>query len=426
MQCRPWTSKTTGTVGLFLLASVIYIGGLCPTIYWSDSPEFATVAHTLDISHPAGSPTYSLFAKLATFIPLGSVAFRVNAFSACIGALSVALLFVLLYESLPATSRWTQWAAALGGALFLLVSESFWRLTEVAEVYILQNGFLVILLIVLLRTRTNIPVLQRRYYWLCALLYGLSAGVHATTAFFLPAFLVFMGITAPRMYRGREFAFLMFFFLMGFATYLYLPIRSLTEPAFNWGDPTTFERFLNHISDRKDAGVHLTFYWQQLLFQIPMYFTHLSNEFSTLGCVLGLLGFLALFYRDKPMWLLLILAFLGHTIFFIRSWWDTAWGFIPSFVIFAIWIGFGIQVCLRFLITLYQRYPVLLPRSALHTFLLGGMAVTLVLSYIRNNTIVNKRAWNKKKHHNKSLKRILSFYFSIPAIESFWCMDRCQ
>src|SRR6059036_121889 len=100
MHSRLWARKATGSVLLFLLASVLYIDGLCPTIYWFDSPEFVTTAHTLGISHPAGSPTYSLFAKLATYIPLGSVALRVNAFCALGGAFSIVLLFSLLYELL--------------------------------------------------------------------------------------------------------------------------------------------------------------------------------------------------------------------------------------------------------------------------------------------------------------------------------------
>ena len=135
-----WTSKAAGIVGLFLLACILYGGGLCPTLYWSDSPEFITTAYTLGISHPAGSPTYSLFAKLATFFPLGSIAFRVNTFSALVSVLSIILLFSILYELLSTFSPWIRWNAALGGALFLLISESFWRFAEVAEVYSLQNG----------------------------------------------------------------------------------------------------------------------------------------------------------------------------------------------------------------------------------------------------------------------------------------------
>ena len=374
MRDYPWTSKSASIVGLFLLASIVYGGGLCPTIYWFDSPEFVATTYTLGISHPAGSPTYSLFAKLATFFPLGSVAFRVNAFSALVGALSVTLLFSLLHTLLASSSPWARCTAALGGALFFLVSESFWRFTEVAEVYILQNCFFLLLFISLINARASTQPAQKRYYWLFAFLYGLSAGVHASMAFFVPAFLVFIGLAAPRMFRVRELAFLAFFFLLGFATYLYLPIRSLTEPAFNWGEPQTFQQFLIHISDRKDSAAHTVFFWQQLPHQIFIYLVNLLNEFSMFGCIIGLLGFIVLFCCDKSLWLMLTLAFLGHTAFFIRTW-DVAWGFIPSFVIFAIWIGFGLHACIRLLETLYQRHHIRLPRVAVHTFLLGGIIV---------------------------------------------------
>src|SRR5215470_2181329 len=180
MQTHNCPGKAIGSVALFLLASVVYIAGLCPTMYWFDSPEFITTAHTLGISHPAGSPTYSLFAKLATFLPIGSVALRVNAFSALIGACAIALLFSLLYDLLGTSSAWIRGTAAAGGALFLLVSESFWRFAEVAEVYMLQNYFLILLLAVLLKASRSTLSGQQRSYWLFAFLYGLSAGVHAT------------------------------------------------------------------------------------------------------------------------------------------------------------------------------------------------------------------------------------------------------
>ena len=403
MRYCPWASKDAGTIGLFLLASVVYIGGLCPTIYWFDSPEFVATTYTLGISHPAGSPTYSLFAKLATFLPLGSIAFRVNAFSALVGALSVTLLFSILHKLLALTSPWTRWIAALVGGLFLLVSESFWRFTEVAEVYSLQNCFLLLLCLALLTARVSTEVLQERYYWLFAFLYGLSAGVHATMAFFVPAFAVFIGLTARRLFRVRALAFLAFFFLLGFATYLYLPIRSLTEPAFNWGEPQTFQQFLIHISDRKDAAVHTVLFWQQLPYQIYMYLTHLVNEFSILGCLIGLVGFMTLFRLDKPLWLMLLLAFLGHTAFFIRTWWDTAWGFIPSFVIFAIWIGLGIHTCLRLLESLYQCHDIRLPRVAVYTILFGGTLVSLTQAFVHHEAIAYQSANYSTELYGKQL-----------------------
>jgi Tfp pilus assembly protein PilF len=392
MYPRLWPCKIAGSVLLFLLASVLYINGLCPTMYWNDSPEFVTTAHTLGISHPAGSPTYSLFAKLVTFLPIGSVALRVNAFSALVGACSIALLFSLLYELLSTSSAWIRGTAAAGGALFLLVSESFWRFAEVAEVYMLQNYFLVLLLALLLKARMHTPSGQRYSYWLFAFLYGLSAGVHATMALFVPALLGFIGLTAPRMLKGKALAFLAFFFLLGFATYLYLPIRSLTEPAFNWGDPQTFQQFLTHISDRKDAKAHTVLFWRQLPYQIYMYTVHISNEFAVFGVALGLLGYVAIFRKDKPLWFLLSAAWLGHTAFFIRTWWEAGWGFIPSFVIFALCIGYGLHTCLTYVVTLYQRHHIRIPRVAFYTFLWGSLAVTLEQSFIRHFPVVNQAA----------------------------------
>lgn len=390
MHSELWGKKAVGPIGLLLLASLVYGGGVCPTIYWFDSPEFVATAYSLDISHPSGSPTYSLLAKLATLVPLGSVALRVNAFSALVGGVCIALLYTLLYELLTSSSLWIRWTAAVGGALFLLVSESFWRFTAVAEVYILQNAFLVFLFHLLVKARVCASLVCRRYYWLFAFFYGLSAGVHATMAFFVPAFLVFLGLTALWVFRPRELAFLAFFFLLGFAAYLYLPLRSLVEPAINWGEPQTWQQFVTHLSDRKDASVHTVFFWRQLPYQIWMYLVHLQNEFGQLGFMMGLLGCLTVWYRDKALGCMLTLALLGHTAFFIRTWWDTAWGFIPSFVIFAVWIGYGIHACLGFLDTLYQRHTIQVPRIAIYTCLCGGLVVTLLQNAIRHYAVANQ------------------------------------
>ena len=236
MNDRLGNHKKTCTYGLFLLASVVYICGLSPTIAWRDSAEFIPVVHTLGISHPAGSPTYTLLTKPMTFLPIGSIALRVNMFSALLGALSIALLFALLYELLAESPPWARVGAALSGALFLLLSESFWRFSEVAEVYTLQNCLLVILMMLLLKARqarTLLHASASHFYWLFAFLYGLSAGVHVTMALFAPAFLLFIGLTEPSQFRLKGLAFLTFFFVLGFAVFLYLPLvpsatRSLT------------------------------------------------------------------------------------------------------------------------------------------------------------------------------------------------------
>jgi tetratricopeptide (TPR) repeat protein len=391
MNYRLWNSKCAATYGLFVLASALYIWGLAPTAYWRDSPEFITAVHTLGISHPAGSPTYALFAKLITFLPVGSLALRVNFFSALCGGLTVSVLFSLLYALLTESLPWVRLCAALSGALWLLVSESFWRFSEVAEVYTLQDCLLVVLLTLLVKARQARTRAQPHIvlYWLFAFLYGLSAGVHATMAFFLPAFLVFLGLIAPHMFRGKDLAFLAFFFLMGFSTYLYLPVRSLSDPALDWGDTETFRQFLIHITDRKDAQTHFEMPWPKMPYQMHRYLAHVVNEFSTLGFALGLVGCIYLFFKDKPLSLLLFLVFLGNVGFFIRAW-KSAFGFLPSFIIFALWIGFGVYACLTLLAILYQRRHIRIPRIAVYACLFGSIVITLSQMFFRHVDVANQ------------------------------------
>jgi tetratricopeptide (TPR) repeat protein len=389
MSERLWSGKSSGAYGLFVLAWIMYIWGIAPTISWRDSPEFVTVAHTLGISHPAGSPTYALLAKPMTFFPVGSIALRVNLFSALFGALTVSLLFSLLYDVFNNIPQPLRFGASMSGALSLLVSESFWRFAEVAEVYTLQDFFIVLLITLLLKARNCRQSTQVGFYWLFAFMYGLSAGVHATMAFFVPAFLTFIGLTKPRMFGIKGLAFLAFFFLLGFAVYLYLPIRSLGEPVFDWGDPQTLRQFLAHITDRKDSAVHFAFSWWKLPYQARIYVANLSNEFSTLGLIMGLLGCIALSIREKSLGLLFGLVFLGNVVFFIQSW-TAAFGFLPSFVIFSMWIGYGVYVCFHLLTVLYEHHTPRIPRVVVHAFLLAGLCVTLGQTFIRHAHTANQ------------------------------------
>jgi tetratricopeptide (TPR) repeat protein len=376
--------------GLFLFASVWYFWGIAPTIYWRDSPEFITAVHLLGTTHPAGSPTYTLLAKLLTFLPLGNIALRVNLFSALAGAMTVSMLFLLLATCLATSPAWMRLGAALSGALFLLVSESFWRFSAVAEVYTLQDALLVVLLWLLLKARaayTTLKTPPERWYWLFAFMYGLSAGVHATMALFAPAFLLFIGWTTPRMFWGKRLAFLAFFFLFGMSVYLYLPLRSLSDPALDWGDTETWQQFVIHVTDRKDAAVHFDLPWPHLPSQIRLYLSHLVNEFSVVGCLLGVVGLVTMVWRDKPLAVLLGLAFLGHVGFFIRSW-KSAFGFLPSFVILAVWIGFGVYTCLVLLRTLPRWHSIRPLRLALYTGTLGGLVLVLSLNGLRHAPFV--------------------------------------
>ncbi len=145
------------------------------------------------------------------------------------------------------------WPAFLAAGL-LAFCAPFWLHALVAEVYTLHAFFICVLIVLLLLWREKDDV---RYLYGAALLYGLSAGNHATVAFLLPAILVVF-FAWCRKDTGRHLAACTAFFLIGLSVYSYLPVRSMTEPSLDWGNPETVERFLYQVTDRKDAGTHFS------------------------------------------------------------------------------------------------------------------------------------------------------------------------
>src|SRR5438093_4180433 len=80
----------TALVGMATLG--VYLATLSPTIGGGDGGELVTVGYVLGVAHPPGFPLYTLLAKLATLLPVGTVAWRVNLLSAVCAAAAAMLL----------------------------------------------------------------------------------------------------------------------------------------------------------------------------------------------------------------------------------------------------------------------------------------------------------------------------------------------
>lgn len=94
-----------------------------------------------------------------------------------------------------------------------------------------------------------------RFLYASAFIYGLSAGNHATVAFYLPA-IVLLFFYWERRARFKNLFVSSLIFLIGLSVYLYLPIRSLAEPTIDWGNPETIQEFLYQVTDREHAETH--------------------------------------------------------------------------------------------------------------------------------------------------------------------------
>jgi hypothetical protein len=206
-----WESKSTslGKVD-YLLAALIGIGGLAvyvrtlaPDVLYSDSAEFQTLAYTLGYTHSTGYPVYLLLARLVGFLPVGTLAWRVNLLSALLGAgtLSGVYLMARFLTRNP--------IAAVIGSLALGVSYTFWSQAVIAEVY--TAATLTGVTAVALTWRWRVDPAQRQLSLAMACLLT-CLGIHSTTVLLAPVIAAFIFWTlwscrAPFKTWSRNIAF---------------------------------------------------------------------------------------------------------------------------------------------------------------------------------------------------------------------------
>src|SRR5262249_27244999 len=159
-----------------------YTSTLAPTVTLVDSGELILAARTLGVAHPPGFPLYVLLAHLATLVPIGSIAMRVNFASALFAALASAIATMVALEAIAGarlsdSSRQKAERAKKGkkaptqvndGALTLAVpcivtglllafSRTLWAYATIAEVYTLNSLLILLIFLLMFRWRRTPP-----------------------------------------------------------------------------------------------------------------------------------------------------------------------------------------------------------------------------------------------------------------------------
>ena len=125
-----WRRDLPVAIAVAGMTLALYVGTLQPDFGGpEDTPKFQFLGYVLGTAHPPGYPLYVLLSHLFVQLPIGSVAYRANLFSAVMASLSCGLAYWIAREL---GARW--WASA-GAALALAAGASFWRSAVYAEVY---------------------------------------------------------------------------------------------------------------------------------------------------------------------------------------------------------------------------------------------------------------------------------------------------
>ena len=368
---------------VFASALGLYVLTLAPTVVamFDDSLEFQLVPYLLAIAHPTGYPLYTLLGWLFTRVPVRDVAYRVNLLSAVFGAITVALVYLIVLELTIPRTPWPApgqpdipkrrpWAEALAGliaALALAISAVFWSQATVAEVYTLNATFVAGILWLLTWSERAEPTDGNSHpkRWLLALafVFGLSLTHHRTMLLMIPA-VIFQVWHVSRIYQRRVrsaanapeieisrsgsapkprlaasrrcFAKLALAFGAPLLLYLYLPLRGHVG-SLDGGYANTLAGFWQHVS----ASGYGAFIFQNPFGAErggPFYLALFVGQFGWVGLAVGLLGIVALGRRGElGLTGIAFITYLAFNLFYRVA--DIQVFFITLFVIWAIWIG---------------------------------------------------------------------------------------
>lgn len=299
----PWAAA------VFLAALVLYWLTLAPGLLGLvDTPKLQFVGAILGVPHPPGYPLYVLLSHGFSYLPFGSLAYRINLMSALFGAVTVALVFLCCRRA--GVGRIVS-AVGSGG---LASGPLFWSTAVVAEVYTLHTALLAAILLSLLswaQTRSETT------YFAAVGCVALSLGHHTTMLLLAPAFAAYvLLIDADFALRPRRLALAAGVLALGLVPYGFIAIRTLQGATFVETPIASFGDALAAVSARRWQSSVFAFDISTLLrVRVPLVVASLVREFSWPGTVAVTTGVLYVLARRRPLAALFVLSGLINVVF---------------------------------------------------------------------------------------------------------------
>jgi Flp pilus assembly protein TadD len=400
-----------GALISFVAPLAAYLLTLAPGLYWRDAPEMAMVPFLLDIAHPPGVPAYALLGKLMALLPLGSVALRANLLSALLGACAALALYgatrraVLLIVPARDGEPWHGVLAAsvaTAAALLFAFAAANWYWAVVAEVYTTLSAVLAAVLYAVVRgLEAGDARRARAFACLAALGAGLGAGVHPDLIVFLPAVAAFLLIAGRDGPRRGEVPVWPVFLALGLSVYLYLPVRSSTGLVYDYGNPETLRALVDHVTARSYAERVYHYPWARLLLHWRRVPWMIAGELGFPALVLGAVGLAVVAARRALLAALIALLVLAN-LWLVKDW-TAAFGYLPTFLAFALLAGVGAaEVAVRGVRALARPSAPLPARGLAVVFVLLACGAALAQAY-RGGPVADKHGHRLAERHGKAV-----------------------
>jgi tetratricopeptide (TPR) repeat protein len=191
------------SLAIIVVVLAVYLYTLAPTASFWDCGELIACSYVLGIPHPPGTPLFVMLGRIFSLIPIArEIAFRVNFLTAFFGAISCALIYILILKliSLQKNIRglierypYLPHIAGIAGAFALAFGFSFWDNSVETEVYTpcVVAALAVLYFALIWREKAEQGLGDNRIVLFAIYLLFLSAGIHFTPLMILFPLLVY-------------------------------------------------------------------------------------------------------------------------------------------------------------------------------------------------------------------------------------------
>lgn len=325
-------------IAIALLTGTLFLVTLRPDVGGTeDSPKFQFLGQVLGTAHTPGYPFYTVATYLFTRVPLGTLAYRVNLFSAVCGVFSCVVIFLMARRL--RVSRLMAAAAALACA----TGFPLWSNAITAEVYTLSalmSAWTIYLLIAWSQTRA-----LWRLFAACAV-FAAGFGNHLTIVGLLPAALIY-GIAKDRgVLKPRVVGIAAIIGALGVLQYGFIALRTLQGAPYLEARATTLRGVYDVIIARDVSWARFYQAADKVVgIEVPMLLEGMRVHMGTVAIVLAVVAIGIAIWRSvfaptrvdsasaDPADVLLIAGGAAGTLAMIANLWGDVVGFITPVIV---------------------------------------------------------------------------------------------
>lgn len=323
-----------------LVVGALYLATLRPDVGGTeDSPKFQFLGQVLGTAHTPGYPFYTIATYLFTRVPAGTLAYRVNLFSAVCGVLSCLCIFWMARRL--GVSRLLSAAAALAAA----TSFPVWSNSVTAEVYTLAALMSALTLLWLMMWTAGG---KRAWLYAACAVFAAGLGNHLTIVGLLPAALVYGIVKDRSVLQPRVVGVAAIIGALGVAQYGFIALRTLQGAPYLEARATTLRGVYDVIIARDVSWARFYQAADKVVgIEVPMLLDGLRVHMGTITIALVVFGIAAAVWR-RQYEVLLITGGAAGTLGMIANLWGDVVGFITPVVVL-LWpvAAFGLETAVR-------------------------------------------------------------------------------